>query len=70
MTSITFLASSKSFRIPAEIEESNSRHLVKRGEDMIFFSVHEIDDYWKEKLDGLFSMPYVYEAEGVGNRFF
>jgi len=70
MTSITFLASSKPFRIPAEIEESNNRHLVKRGEDMIFFSVHEIDDYWKEKLDGLFSMPYVYEAEGVGNRFF
>lgn len=70
MSEITFLASSKPFQIPAEIEEYNNRTVFKREEDPIYFSVQKIDDYWKDKINGLFSMPYVYEAKGVGNKLF
>ncbi len=71
MSEITFLASSIPFRIPDEIEEYNNRTYYEREEDFIFFSVSEIDDdYWKRKLEGLFSMPYIYEAFGVGNKLF
>ncbi|MBV7508649.1 hypothetical protein KW850_25880 [Bacillus sp. sid0103] len=70
MTQITFLASSKPFEIPDEIEEYNNRTIFEREEDVIFFSVQEVDDYWKKKIEGLFSLPYVYEVNGVGNRLF
>ena len=71
MSEITFLASSVPFRIPDEIEEYNNRTYYEREEDFIYFSVKEIDDdYWEKKLDGLFSMPYIYEAIGVGNKLF
>ncbi|MEH7483418.1 hypothetical protein V7157_20610 [Neobacillus drentensis] len=70
MTQITFLASSKPFEIPDEIEEYNNRTVFEREEDVIFFSVQEVDDYWKKKIEGLFSLPYVYEVNGVGNRLF
>ena len=70
MSEITFLASSKPFNIPDEIEEYNNRPVLNASEDIIFFSVQEIDDYWEERVNGLFSMPYVYEAGGVGNRLF
>ncbi|WP_079508759.1 hypothetical protein [Mesobacillus jeotgali] len=63
MTEITFLASSRKLEIPREIEEYN----FEREEG---FAVHKIEDYWKNKLDGLFSMPYIYEAFGVGNKRF
>jgi len=52
MSEITILASSKPFRI------------LTIPLYLIFFFVQEIDEYWEEKVNGLFSMPYVYEAEG------
>lgn len=70
MTEITFLASSKPLQIPDEIEEYNNQRLFEREEDAIFFSVYEVDDYWKDEMNGLFSMPYIYEAQGVGNKLF
>lgn len=70
MTEITFLASSKPFQIPGEIEEYNNRRVFDREEEAIFFSVYEVDDYWKDEINGLFSMPYIYEAQGVGNKLF
>jgi hypothetical protein len=70
MTQITFLASSKPFQIPDEIEEYNNRTVFEREEDAIYFSVQEVGDYWKDKTKGLFTMPYIYEAEGVGNKLF
>lgn len=70
MTEITFLASSKPFQIPGEIEEYNNRRVFDTEEDAIFFSVYEVDDYWKDEINGLFSMPYIYEAQGVGNKLF
>ncbi|WP_246943585.1 hypothetical protein [Bacillus pinisoli] len=69
MTQITFLASSKKFVIPDEIEEYNNRTIFEREEDAIYFSVEE-NDYWKKEVNGLFSMPYIYEAHGVGNKLF
>jgi hypothetical protein len=70
MTEITFLASSRKLEIPEEIKEYNNRSSFEREEEAICFAVHKIDDYWKHKLDGLFSMPYIYEAFGVGNKLF
>ncbi|MFS0824682.1 hypothetical protein [Bacillus sp. 1P02SD] len=70
MTQITFLASSRRFKIPDEIEEYNNRIVFEKEEDAIYFTVQEVDDYWKKKLKGLFSMPYLYEAHGVGNKLF
>ena len=70
MTEITFLASSKPFEIPDEIEEYNNRTVFEREEDVIFFSVQEVDVYWKKETEGLFSLPYVYEVNGVGNSLF
>ncbi|MBI0577331.1 hypothetical protein IEC97_08155 [Neobacillus cucumis] len=70
MTEIAFLASSKPFKIPDEIEEYNNRTVFEGEEDFIFFSVQEVDDDWKKKIEGLFSMPYVYKVDGVGNQLF
>ncbi|MFJ8258361.1 hypothetical protein ACIQ4Z_13940 [Peribacillus asahii] len=70
MSEITFLASSKPFQIPDEIKEYNNRTFFEREEDFISFSVEEIDDYWEKEVEGLFSMPYIYEVYGVGNRLF
>ncbi|WP_269089181.1 hypothetical protein [Pradoshia eiseniae] len=44
MSEITILPSSKPFNIPDEIEEYINRHAFNREEDIIFFSVQEIDD--------------------------
>jgi hypothetical protein len=70
MTQITFIASSRRFKIPDDIEEYNNRSVYEKEEDAISFTVHKVDDYWKKKLIGLFSMPYIYEAHGVGNKLF
>ena len=70
MTQITFLASSTRFKIPDEIEEYNKRSVYEREEDAIYFTVEKVDGYWKRKLTGLFSLPYIYEAHGVGNKLF
>ena len=70
MTEITFLASSKPFEIPDEIEEYNNRTIFEREEDCISFTVEEIGDYWEKEVAGLFSLPYIYEVDGVGNRLF
>ncbi|MFT0804171.1 hypothetical protein VSK91_22865 [Bacillus swezeyi] len=70
MTQITFLASSNPIKIPDEIAEYNNRTIFEREEDAIFFSIQEVDDYWKKKVNDLFSMPYIYEAQGVGNKLF
>ncbi|MBD8025299.1 hypothetical protein H9636_01385 [Ureibacillus sp. Re31] len=70
MTEITFLASSKPFKIPEEIEENNNITVFEREEDVLFFSVQEIDNEWKNSVEGLFSLPYIYEAYGVGNHLF
>ena len=70
MTEITFLASTKPFKIPDEIRDYNKRTIFEREEDCISFSVEEIDDYWEKEVEGLFSLPFIYEVDGVGNRLF
>ncbi|MER2059066.1 MAG: hypothetical protein ABTA16_09605 [Niallia sp.] len=70
MSEITFLASSKPFQIPDEIEDYNNRTYFESEEDFISFYVEEIDDYWAKEVEGLFSMPYIYEVYGIGNRLF
>ncbi|WP_211654086.1 hypothetical protein [Planococcus alpniumensis] len=70
MSEITFLASSRPFIIPHVIEEYNQRMKYRTEEDYMFFSVQIADEAWLEEVQGLFSLPYLYVAEGVGNRIF
>lgn len=70
MSKITFLASSKPFKIPTEIQEYNQRTEFENEEDYMFFSVHKVADGWLQEIGDIFSLPYIYEVEGVGNRLF
>ncbi|MEK6190283.1 MAG: hypothetical protein N2A99_04745 [Carnobacterium alterfunditum] len=70
MSKITFLASSKPLKIPEEIHEYSQRTGFENEKDYMFFSVHEVAEGWLQEVQGLFSLPYIYEAEGVGNRLF
>lgn len=70
MSQITFLASARPFDIPAEIAAYNNRTIFENEEDFMHFSVCELDASWKSELAGLFSLPYLYEAEGIGNGLF
>lgn len=70
MTEITFLASSKPFKLPEEIEECNQRTVYETEEDFMIFTVNEAVDGWLQEIHDLFSLPYIYEAEGAGNRLF
>ena len=66
MTAITFLASSKPFIIPEEILTYNDRTVFERMEDFIRLWVREVDlDVWGEWIEGLFTLPYIYEISGA-----
>lgn len=63
MSGITFLASSKPFIIPDEIEEYNNLTNYENMEDWVSLWVNEVDTYeWKEFVEGIFTMPYIYES--------
>ncbi len=70
MTEISFIASSKIFKIPDEINEYNNRRVFERAEDFMEFNVKEIDEYWGNEVQCLFSLPYIYEVVGLGNPLF
>lgn len=70
MTGITFLASSKPFEMPEEIEKYNSRTEFESEEDVHFFTVQKLDDEWLKEIEGLFSLPYLYEVEGIESCWF
>ncbi|MTH54228.1 hypothetical protein GKZ89_12525 [Bacillus mangrovi] len=71
MSDITFMASSKKFVIPDEIEQYNNRRVFEREEDFMQLWVQKAHPYWLEELEkGLFILPYIYEISGVGNALF
>lgn len=70
MTSITFLASSRPFILPKEIEEYNAQTKFEVEKDYMTFSLEEVNPFWRKQIFDLFSMPYLYEVEGAGNRLF
>lgn len=71
MTGITFLASSKPFIIPDEIQEYNNRTVFERMEDWMSLWVSEVDTYgWGGFVEELFTLPYIYEISGAGNQLF
>lgn len=71
MSEITFLASSKPFKIPDEIEEYNNRTVFERMEDFMSLWVSEVDaDGWGNLVKGLFTLPYIYEVYGADNQLF
>ncbi|MCM3609796.1 hypothetical protein M4S82_00950 [Planococcus sp. MERTA32b] len=70
MSQITFLASSKPFIMPDEIKELNNRTAYTSEEEAVFFSVQKLDPLWVKEIEGLFSMPYLYEAAGLESPLF
>ncbi|WP_033541701.1 hypothetical protein [Planococcus sp. CAU13] len=70
MTAITFLASSKPFILPEEIENYNNQTVFEKEEDYTFFYVRSLDPGWQKEIDGLFSMPYLYEVEKIDSPLF
>ncbi|TXC92817.1 hypothetical protein FS935_01045 [Metabacillus litoralis] len=71
MSEITFLASSKSFIIPDEIQEYNNRTVFERIEDVMGLWVEEVEsDGWGESVEGLFTLPYIYEITGADSQLF
>lgn len=70
MSEIAFLASSKPFIIPDEIKEHNSRTAYTSEEEAVFFSVQKLDPFGTREIEGLFSMPYLYEATGLESPLF
>lgn len=71
MSAITFLASSKPFNIPDEIQEYKNRLVFERMEDLISLWVSELnDDGWAELVKGLFTLPYIYELSSADHPLF
>lgn len=71
MSEITFLASSKPFIIPDEIEDYYNHTVFNRMEDFVGLWVNEVDALgWGEYVEGLFTMPYIYEITGAGTKLF
>lgn len=70
MTAITFLASSKPFKIPPEILKLTNRSVFEKEEDFHFFTIQEIHASWEKEVKEVLSLPYLYEVEGVGTHSF
>lgn len=68
MSGIQFLASSKPFIMPDEIEEYNDCGIY--DEHDLGFSVCEAEQWWCEIVKPVLSLPYIYEAGGIGNYYF
>ena len=67
MSGIQFLASSKLFIMPDEIEDYYNGGIYELG---MCFSVYETDAWWREIVGPVLSMPYIYEVGGIGNYYF
>ncbi|OCA86909.1 MULTISPECIES: hypothetical protein [unclassified Bacillus (in: firmicutes)] len=67
MSRIQFLASSKPFIMPEEIENYHNNGIDEL--DMCF-SVYEADKWWCDIVKPVLSMPYIYEVGVLGNHFF
>lgn len=70
MSSIAFLASSRPLAIPQEIRDKQDRTDYKSEKEFLSFSVQPLDDYWLEETEGLLTLPYLYEAQGLENQDF
>ncbi|GEM_PF-772486 len=71
MSEITFLASTKPFKIPDEIQEYNNRSVFDSIEDCVQLIVTEVDEYgWEDLVKDLFTLPYIYEIIGADSQLF
>ncbi|WP_010199880.1 hypothetical protein [Bacillus sp. m3-13] len=66
MSEIQFLASTKPFIIPKEMVENNGVFF----ENGWSFSVYDLDPYWIKIVQEILTLPYLYEARGLGNKDF
>ncbi|GAB2552718.1 hypothetical protein [Gracilibacillus alcaliphilus] len=71
MSAVTFLASSRPFIIPDDIQEYNNGSVFESREDFINLWVSEVDTYgWGKCVEGIFTLPYLYEISDANNRLF
>jgi len=66
LSEIQFLASTKPFIIPKEMEENNGGFF----ENGLSFTVLDLDPYWIKIVQDILTLPYLYEARGLGNKDF
>lgn len=66
MSEIQFLASTKPLILPKEIAENNGGFF----ENGLSFSVLDLDPYWIKIVQEILTLPYLYEARGLGNKDF
>ncbi|MBP3953081.1 hypothetical protein [Bacillus suaedae] len=65
MSEIQFLATTKPFSIPKNIENNS----VFFGKGSSFY-VWDLDPYWIEIVQPILTLSYLYEASGLGNKDF
>lgn len=71
MSAITFLASSRPFAIPDEIEEYYNKTTHEKGQQHISLWVRELKSLgWEGLVEDLFHMTYIYEIVGADNSLF
>lgn len=59
MSGIQLLASSRPFVLSNEIQKYNEGHVFELGMEC---SVIETEEYWREIVKPILTMPYIYEA--------
>ena len=50
--------------MPDEIEEYNNHGIYEEPD--LGFAVYEVDQWWWEIVKSVLSLPYIYEAGGIG----
>lgn len=66
LSEIQFLASTKPFVIPKEIEDNNGGFF----ENGLSFFVLDLEPNWINITQQILTLPYLYEARGLGNKDF
>lgn len=68
MSGFIAIASSKEIILPDEIQEYNDRGIFDVPNKA--FSIHKLDEWYEEAVKQAFTMPYIYDAGGVGDEYF
>ena len=68
MSGLIAMASSKEIIMPSEIQEYNDADIFDIPSKA--FSISPLDEWEEECLKQAFTMPYIYDAGGVGDEYF
>ena len=68
MSGLIAMASSKEIILPSEIQEYNDAGIFDISNKA--FSISPLDEWEEEGLKQAFTMPYIYDAGGIGDEYF